>query len=242
VIDFLESGLPIAEASAVRAGALAPPPELVEVHAIAAAKRVELAALLRSTVQRVRGGEDAAAVLAANQPRLDALAADLDDLATRAGVPECADGPAPARATPTPTTGAAAPAERGAVLATTPGDAEIQRFEADVAAAEGALAVVDGALAGTVRPDGLRVLAPALRRAHDDFAAAASRMDSYTLADAASETRRTRLATEAPKVGDIVEGLLDAVTAGDRASVRRLAPLVRTRIHSFWAAVHPRSS
>lgn len=69
--------------------ALAPPPDLAEPHQAAVAAAPQIADLLTEGAQLARGGR-ADELETSLYPRIVQAAQPLDDLATRAGVPECA--------------------------------------------------------------------------------------------------------------------------------------------------------
>lgn len=238
IVDFLELGLAALTPIVDRQAALTPPPELADLHARAVAKRAELLASIRSTVERARAGADARAVLTQSQPRLDALDAELDRLGTQLGVPECVgDGTAATSTAAGPVSVDTSAGSRPA--APTTGDAELDRFLTDV---EVASATLTGVAATIEAADGLVALRAGergLRQGLDELDAAISRMDSYTLASPTMETWRGRLVAQGPPVGDLLRRFLDAVAARDGAAVRRIEPDLVLMLHSFAAVAQP---
>lgn len=208
--------------------------------------------LMDSAIDRIKGGEDADAVLneissqaGSNQERLRTLARELG--LEVCGADDDADEPTtttetdttdttldPVSPVPTETTEPTDTDDTTSIPTT--GNPEIDRYVADAQAAAGALTEFGQLLQSVSGVDDLKAKAPAAQEALDEFDAAIAKLGGYTLSDATLEQQRAGLVEEGPKVSDVLRRFVDAATSGDNQAVQSLLPEVMSALQNFSAA------
>ena len=237
-LAFLQAGLPIQQEELEGLRALEPPEELRADHDRVVGLLQERQDLIQGVADEIEGGADPEQTVQEATPRIDELQEEGREVSERMGLEICGTqrteepGATTAETAPAPTDTATAPA-------TTTDDTPVgqaARFASDALAAAGALQSIGGELQATTSVEDLNDRLPALESGLDDFDAAISKLDGYTLDDPDLEGRREGLARTGPAVSDVLRRFIAAASRNDAAEVQRLLPEVQSAINDFQQA------
>jgi hypothetical protein len=239
---FLEAGIPIGQEQITRLKALVPPTELESIQTQAVANQEEGLKVIQSALDRIKGGEDATKVVTELQADIERIQEEGRKLAKDAGLEICGGEGSGTTSTDSTTT-ESSDTETTTTLETptipTTGDAQVDKFLADVQKATGALTAFGNALSSVSNPEEIKSQATALRGQLGDFDSAISAMDGYTLDNATVEGQRSRLVTTGPKVSDVLRRFIDAGSTGDLVKITAILPEVATALQDFTKAAQP---
>jgi hypothetical protein len=237
VQTYLEAILPLGKEQVTRLQALVPPAELQSLQSQAVANQQEAVSVVEQAIARIKGGEDPATVITELTADVNRITAKGKDLARQAGLTECGSGEGDGT-TSTDTTTESTDATSTPTIPTT-GDAQVDRFLADVQKATGALTAFGTALSAASNPDDIKDKAGELRGQLEDFDTAIAAMDEYTLDNATVEGQRSRLVATGPGVSDVLRRFIDAAGSGDIATIGTILPEVATALQDFTKAAQP---
>ena len=243
---YLEKILPLGQEQVNRVRALVPPAELQSLQSQAIANLEEAISVVQKAIDRIKGGEDPEKVVSELTPEIERISAEGDRLASEAGLKECGDGEG-SGATSTDTTGSESTDAATATESTdtettttgetptvpTSGDAQVDRFLADVQKATTALSAFGDALTAVGSPDEIKAKSAELRGQLGDFDAAIAAMDGYTIDIDLVEGQRSRLVATGPKVSDVLREFVEAGSTGDFAKIAPVLPKVATAVQDF---------
>ena len=234
---YLEKILPLGQEQVNRVRALVPPAELQSLQSQAIANLEEAISVVQKAIDRIKGGEDPEKVVSELTPEIERISAEGDRLASEAGLKECGDGEG-SGATSTDTTGSESTDAATTTTGETPtvptsGDAQVDRFLADVQKATTALSAFGDALTAVGSPDEIKAKSAELRGQLGDFDAAIAAMDGYTIDNDLVEGQRSRLVATGPKVSDVLREFVEAGSTGDFAKIAPVLPKVATAVQDF---------
>lgn len=238
--SYLETILPLGKEQVSRIRALVPPAELASLQSQAVANQDAAVAIVQKAIDRIKGGEDATTVIQELTAEVEKITAEGDRLADEAGLTKCGS-----EGDSTTTTDAGTESTESTTTAETPtipttGDAEVDRFLADVQKATGALTAFGNALSQVSNPDEIKSQVEELRGQLGDFDSAIAAMDGYTLDNATVEGQRSRLVAAGPKVSDVLREFIDAGATGDLVKITGVLPRVATALQDFTLAAQPK--
>lgn len=260
VLPFLEATRDATAPQIERLKDITPPEDLKARWNEAISLQESQAELLNTAIERIKGGEDAMAVLnsiggqaSSNQERLRTLARELgltvcgagddDDTTTTAttGTDTTATTLTPPVTETTVTDGTDTTVTEGTDTTVTDGTDttgtnQITQYVADVQEAAGALTKFGELLQSVSGVDDLKTKAPQAQEALDEFDAAIAKLGGYTLPNDRLERQRAGLVAEGPKVSDVLRRFTDAAAAGDLSAIQSLLPEVMSALNAFRSA------
>jgi hypothetical protein len=244
IAAYLEKILPLGQEQVSRLKALVPPAELQSIQSQAVANQEEAVRVVQGALDRIKGGEDPTKVISELTADVDRITAEGKRLAQEAGLTKCGqDETTGTTGTTTETTETAETTETTETTETptipTTGDAQVDRFLADVQKATGALTAFGNALSAASDPQDIKSKVSELRGKLGEFDAAIASMDGYTLDNSTVEGQRSRLVVSGPKVSDVLRKFVDAAASGDLGKITAVLPDVATALSDFGRAAQP---
>lgn len=233
---YLEAILPLGREQVTRLKALAPPAELQSIQSQAIANQEEAVSVVEQAIARIKGGEDPNTVISELTAEVQRITTKGKELAQQAGLTVCGSDEGDDSAT-TDTTESTGSTPTPTIPTT--GDAQVDRFLADVQKATGALTAFGTALSAVSDPADIKDKADELRGQLEDFDTAIAAMDGYTLDNATVEGQRSRLVATGPGVSDVLRRFIDAAGSGDIATIGTILPEVATALQDFTKAAQP---
>jgi hypothetical protein len=245
VQSYLETILPLGKEQVSRIKALVPPAELQSIQSQAVANQEAAVAIVEKAIDRIKGGEDESKVVLELTAEVNKITAEGNRLADEAGLTKCGSEGDSTSTTTDATTDATTESTETTTTAESPtipttGNAQVDKFLADVQKATTALTAFGNALTSVSNPDEIKAKTTELRGQLGDFDAAIAAMDGYTLDNATVEGQRSRLVASGPKVSDVLREFIDAGATGDLAKIGAVLPKVATALQEFTVAAQPK--
>ncbi|WP_217912806.1 hypothetical protein [Miltoncostaea marina] len=245
LLPFLRSGLEIQNTQLEALKGLEPPEDLKGTFDEAVALLEDQQDEITATADRIEAGEDAETVIREADPKIDGINDQADAKAKELGLTVCGSedddvdtdtdtGTSAGTATAPAATTGTAPETTGGTDTSPVG--QTNAYVDDVQAAAAALQSFGTTLQSSTGLEDLKSKIPGARTDLDEFDAAISKLENYSLPTDRLERQRTGLLRTGPQVSDVLRRFLDAAEDGDAAGVQNLLPEVQKTIGEFQQA------